>query len=84
MACATGVICLFSIIFRTHRGMHYAVLGLFVDFVIRLVAGRGPSPLAQLVHLFTARAEPQFAYGKHPPPLCFSDLISAPSSAAVL
>ena len=43
--------------------MHWATLGLFVDFLIRLVAGPGPSVLTQLARLPVARMKPQFTYG---------------------
>ena len=63
VACMTSIISLLAIIFRRHQGMHWAVLGLFVDFLIRLVAGPGPSVLTQLARLFLARMKPQFTYG---------------------
>ena len=44
--------------------MHWATLGLFVDFLIRLVAGPGPSPLAQLARIPGVRLKPQLAYGE--------------------
>ena len=43
--------------------MHWATLGLFVDFLIRLVAGPGPSVLTQLARLPVARMKPRFTYG---------------------
>ncbi len=63
----TSIISLLAIIFRRHQGMHWAVLGLFVDFLIRLVAGPGPSMLIQLARLPLARMKPQFTYGQ---PVC--------------
>ena len=56
--------------------MHWATLGLFVDFLIRLVAGPGPSPLAQLARIPVVRMKPQLTYGKEictlAQMLCFS------------
>ncbi len=60
----TSVISLLAIIFRRDQGMHWAVLGLLVDFLIRLVAGPGPSVLTQLARLPLARMKPQFTYGQ--------------------
>ena len=59
----TSIIAVLAIIFRRHQGMHWANLGLFVDFLIRLVAGPGPSVLTQLARLPVARTKPQFTYG---------------------
>ncbi|DBA68888.1 TPA: hypothetical protein ACH3X2_013364 [Trebouxia sp. C0005] len=63
VACMTSIISLLAIIFRRHQGMHWATLGLFVDFLIRLVAGPGPSVLTQLARLPLACMKPQFTYG---------------------
>jgi len=60
----TSIISLLAIIFRRHQGMHWATLGLIVDFLIRLVAGPGPSVLTQLARLPLARMKPQFTYGQ--------------------
>ncbi|KAK9807721.1 hypothetical protein WJX72_007166 [[Myrmecia] bisecta] len=63
VACMTCVLCLLAIILRDTRGMHWAMLGLFVDFFIRTIAGPGPSPLTQLARLVTCRFEPKLAVG---------------------
>lgn len=54
--------------------MHWATLGLFVDFLIRLVAGPGPSVLTQLARLPLACMKPQFTYGQ---PVCSQVVIAA-------
>ncbi|KAK9807776.1 hypothetical protein WJX72_008899 [[Myrmecia] bisecta] len=63
MAACIVAIAVLCIVFRVRSAVHYTVLGLCIDFALRLCWGAGPSPLAQLARVILARTPPRLGAG---------------------
>lgn len=63
IALITWIISLITIIWREENWAHYLMLGLFIDCVLRLLFGGGPSPIAQFSRAIFANVEPHFVPG---------------------
>ena len=64
---ATGLLsmlyCIFCVAFFDRRGTRYAVLGLAIDFVLRIIFGSGSSPIGMIGAAFVSRFKPIYSAG---------------------